>query len=177
LVHKTAAGVEDCRMLRSNTKNAALRFNKTFTRAMMASEGDYGVLYDYIPNHGSNNASQGYFFDQRNINMSAVGSYLNDFAWDNANNIYAVGQVDAQNGGNGHLVVYCLPYNANDVFTTPGPSTFTLTETICWHPYPEGYQVTNEDLWETFQRDYNDWYRFHKNAEQKISKDHIVRFG
>lgn len=70
LVHKTAAGVEDCRMLRSYTKNAALRFNKTFTRAMMASEGDYGVLYDYIPDHGSNNASQGYFFNQRNIDMS-----------------------------------------------------------------------------------------------------------
>lgn len=126
LVHKTAAGAEDCRILRSNTKNAALRFNKTFTRAMMASEGNYGALYDYIPDHGSNNASQGYFFNQRNIDMSAVGSYLNDFAWDNANNIYAVGQVDAQNGGNGHLVVYCLPYNANDVFTTPGPSDFTI---------------------------------------------------
>ncbi len=170
LVHKTAAGKEDCRMLRSNTKNAALRFNKTFTRAMMASEGNYGVLYDYIPDHGSNDDKQGYFFIQRNIDMSAVGSYLNDFAWDNANNIYTVG-ASSQNGGNGHLVVYCLPYNAEDVFTTPGPSTFTLTETICWHPYPEGYQVTNEDLWETFQRDYNDWYRFHPNAEQKISEN------
>lgn len=126
LVHKTAAGVEDCRILRSYTKNAALRFNKTFTRAMMASEGNYGVLYDYIPDHGSNNASQGYFFTQRNIDMSAVGAFLNDFAWDNANNIYAVGQNDGVAGGNGHLVVYCLPYNANDVFTTPGPSDFTI---------------------------------------------------
>lgn len=126
LVHKTSAGTEDCRILRSYTKNAALRFNKTFTRAMMASEGNYGVLYDYIPDHGSNNASQGYFFNQRNIDMSAVGAFLNDFAWDNANNIYAVGQNDGVAGGNGHLVVYCLPYNANDVFTTPGPSDFTI---------------------------------------------------
>lgn len=126
LVHKTAAGVEDCRILRSYTKNAALRFNKTFTRAMMASEGNYGVLYDYIPDHDSNTASQGYFFTQRNIDMSAVGAFLNDFAWDNANNIFAVGQNDGVDGGNGHLVVYCLPYNANDVFTTPGPSDFTI---------------------------------------------------
>lgn len=126
LVHKTAAGVEDCRILRSYTKNAALRFNKTFTRAMMASEGNYGVLYDYIPNHSSNTASQGYFFNHTNIDMSAVGAFLNDFAWDNANNIFAVGQNDGVDGGNGHLVVYCLPYNANDVFTTPGPSDFTI---------------------------------------------------
>ena len=126
LVHKTAAGVENCRMLRSNTKNAALRFNKTFTRAMMASEGNYGVLYDYIPDHGSNNASQGYFFNHTNIDMSAVGTYLNDFAWDNANNIYAVGQNDGVAGGNGYVVVYCLPYDANNAFITPGPSEFTI---------------------------------------------------
>ena len=169
LVHKTSAGTEDCRILRSNTKNAALRFNKTFTRAMMASEGNYGVLYDYIPDHGSNNASQGYFFSQRNIDMSAVGAFLNDFAWDNANNIYAVGQNDGIDGGNGHLAVYCLPYSASDVFTTPGPSSFILAETICWHPYPEGYEVTNEDLWETFQSDYNDWYMYHKSATQKVN--------
>ena len=37
LVHKTSAGTEDCRMLRSNTKNAALRFNKTFTRLTFKS--------------------------------------------------------------------------------------------------------------------------------------------
>lgn len=170
LVHKNAAGTEDCRIMRDKTKNAALRFNNTFTRAMMAGEGNYGTLYDYMPNHGSNNATQGYFFNHTNIDMSAVGSYLNDFAWDNANNIYAVGQSSAQNGGNGYVVVYCLPYSENDVFTTPGPKTITLTETICWHPYPAGYEVTNEDLWETFQTDYNDWYRFHPNAENKISE-------
>ena len=170
LVHKNAAGTEDCRIMRDKTKNAALRFNNTFTRAMMAGEGNYGTLYDYMPNHGSNNATQGYFFNHTNIDMSAVGTYLNDFAWDNANNIYAVGQSSAQNGGNGYVVVYCLPYSENDVFTTPGPKKITLTETICWHPYPEGHQVTNEDLWEAFQRDYNDWYRFHENAENKISE-------
>lgn len=170
LVLKDSEGTENCRIKRSNTKNAALRFNNTFTRAMMAGEGNYGTLYNYVPDHGSNNATQGYFFNHTNIDMSAVGTYLNDFAWDNANNIYAVGQATAQSGGNGHLAVYCLPYSASDVFTTPGPNSFILAETICWHPYPEGYEVTNEDLWETFQCDYNDWYRFHRNAENKISE-------
>ena len=170
LVLKDSEGTENCRIKRSNTKNAALRFNNTFTRAMMAGEGNYGTLYNYMPDHGSNNATQGYFFNHTNIDMSAVGTYLNDFAWDNANNIYAVGQATAQSGGNGHLAVYCLPYSASDVFTTPGPNSFILAETICWHPYPAGYEVTNEDLWETFQCDYNDWYMYHDNAEEKITE-------
>ena len=176
LAHKTANAEEDCRIARSNTKNAALRFNKTFTRAMMAGDGNNGTLYNYIPDHGSNNTSQGYFFNHTNIDMSAVGSFLNDFAWDNANNVYAVGHnftnSDYKNdGGEGYVAVYCLPYSASDVFTTPGPNSFILAETICWHPYPARYKVTNEDLWETFQCDYNDWYRFHPNAEEKITKE------
>jgi hypothetical protein len=127
LVHKTSAAVEDCRILRSGTKNAGFRFNKDFTRVMMAYTGGKGTLYDYDPNHIENASGiKGYFINERNIDMSAVGAFLNDFAWDNANNIFAVGQNDAVAGGNGHLVVYCLPYNANDVFTTPGPSDFTI---------------------------------------------------
>ena len=127
LVHKTSAAVEDCRILRSGTKNAGFRFNKDFTKAMMAYTGGQGTLYDYDPNHIENSSgTKGYFINERNIDMSAVGAFLNDFAWDNANNIFAVGQNDGIAGGNGHLVVYCLPYNANDVFTTPGPSDFTI---------------------------------------------------
>jgi hypothetical protein len=127
LVHKTSAAVEDCRILRSGTKNAGFRFNKDFTRVMMAYTGGKGTLYDYDPNHIENaSGTKGYFINERNIDMSAVGAFLNDFAWDNANNIFAVGQNDGVAGGNGHLVVYCLPYNANDVFTTPGPSDFTI---------------------------------------------------
>lgn len=127
LVHKTSAAVEDCRILRSGTKNAGFRFNKDFTKVMMAYTGGKGTLYDYDPNHIENaSGTKGYFINERNIDMSAVGAFLNDFAWDNANNIYAVGQNDGVAGGNGHLVVYCLPYNANDVFTTPGPSDFTI---------------------------------------------------
>lgn len=127
LVHKTSTAVEDCRILRSGTKNAGFRFNKDFTKAMMAYTGGKGTLYDYDPNHIENaSGTKGYFINERNIDMSAVGAFLNDFAWDNANNIFAVGQNDGVAGGNGHLVVYCLPYNANDVFTTPGPSDFTI---------------------------------------------------
>ena len=171
LVRFNSSGEEVCRIIRDKTQRAGLRFNNDYTRAIMASATIYGTLYDYMPNHGSNDSTQGYFFVERNIDMSAVGQNLNDFAWDNANNIYAVGQTTSVGGKqDGHLAVYCLPYSASDVFTTPGPNSFILAETICWHPYPAGHKVTNEDLWETFQCDYNDWYRFHPNAEEKITE-------
>ena len=170
LVRFNSSGEEVCRIIRDKTQRAGLRFNNDYTRAIMASATIYGTLYDYMPNHGSNDATQGYFFVERNIDMSAVGQNLNDFAWDNANNIYAVGQTTSTGGKqDGHLAVYCLPYSASDVFTTPGPNSFILAETICWHPYPEGYMVTNEDLWETFQSDYNDWYMYHESATQKVN--------
>lgn len=169
LVHKTSSVTEDYRNTdRANSRNAGFRFNGDFTKVIMATTGQIGRVYDYYSVKQNGNYFSANFTD---IDMSAVGTYINDFVWDNANNIYAVGNNNGvTSGGNGHVALYCMPYNAEDVFTTPGPSTFTLTETLCWHPYPEGYQVTNEDLWETFQRDYNDWYRFHPNAENKISE-------
>ena len=171
LVRFNSSGEEVCRIIRDKTQRAGLRFNHDYTRAIMASATIYGTLYDYMPDYRDNNAEKGYFFTERNIDMSAVGQNLNDFAWDNANNIYAVGQTTSAGGKqDGHLAVYCLPYSASDVFTTPGPNTFILSETICWHPYPEGYEVTNDDLWETFQCDYNDWYMYHDNAEEKITE-------
>ena len=170
LVHKNANTEEDSRILRSGTKNAGLRFKKDFSQVIMASTGGWGTHYDYDPTHIENQTGvKGYFINERNIDMTEVGVYLNDFAWDNANNIYVVGN-STQNGGTGYLAVYCLPHSADHVFSTPGNKTILLTETICWHPYPAGYEVTNEDLWETFQTDYNDWYRFHQNAEEKITE-------
>lgn len=169
LVHKTSSVIEDDRNKdRHKSRNAGFRFNGDFTKVIMATEGQIGRVYDYYSVKQNGKYFSATFTD---IDMSAVGTYINDFVWDNANNIYAVGNNNGvTSGGNGHVALYCMPYDANDVFTTPGPSTFTLTETLCWYPYPEGYQVTNEDIWETFQSDYNDWYRFHPNAEQKISE-------
>ena len=169
LVHKTSSVTEDYRNTdRHQSRNAGFRFNGDFTKVIMATTGQKGRVYDYYSVKQNGNYFSAALTE---IDMSAVGTYINDFAWDNANNIYAVGNNGGvTSGGSGHIALYCMPYDANDVFTTPGPKTFTLTETICWHPYPEGYQVTNEDLWETFQADYNDWYRFHPEAENKITE-------
>ena len=129
LVHKDVNAVENIRILRSGTKNAGFRFNKSFNKVMMATTGGYGTYYDYDPTHIENaSGTKGYFINERNINMSEVGTFLHDFAWDNANNIYVVG-AKTQSGGEGYLAVYCLPYDANDVFTTDGPKSFTIAGT------------------------------------------------
>ena len=172
LVHMTESGVEKCRILRSGTQNAGLRFNKDFTRAIMGTSGSIGMLYDYDPTSAANTSEVGYFFNEDPIDMSAVGPYLNDFAWDNANNIYAVGQKTYDgNDGDGHIAVYCLKYDQNDVFTTPGPSTILKSDVVIWHPYPTNHTVTNKDLWETFQHNYNRWYHTDNTGEYRARQD------
>lgn len=122
LVHRKSNGKEDYRNTkRNNTKNAGLRFNKNYTKAIMASAGSKGHLYDYNPSEPSV-----YFFNEVQIDMSAVGSFLNDFAWDPANNIYAVGFDSNNSGGTGYVAMYCLPYKSTDVFSTSAPSTFSI---------------------------------------------------
>ena len=65
LVHKSASVVEDYRnSTRNNTKNAGLRFNKDFTRAVMASAGSKAHLYDYIPSR-----PDVYFFNEVQIDI------------------------------------------------------------------------------------------------------------
>ena len=125
LVHKTSSVTEDYRnTTRANSRNAGFRFNGDFTKVIMATVGQIGRVYDYYSVKQNGNYFSATFTD---IDMSAVGTYINDFAWDNANNIYAVGNNNGvTSGGNGHVAVYCLPYSNSDVFTTPGPSDFTI---------------------------------------------------
>lgn len=125
LVHKTSSVTEDYRnTTRANSRNAGFRFNGDFTKVIMATVGQIGRVYDYYSVKQNGNYFSATFTD---IDMSAVGTYINDFAWDNANNIYAVGNNNGvTSGGNGHVAVYCLPYSNSDVFTTPGPSGFTI---------------------------------------------------
>ena len=122
LVHKNADLSEDYRnTTRKNTKNAGFRFNNDYTKVIIATEGSIGTIYDYTTK------ANGYFINPTQIDMSAAGEYLNDFAWDNANNIYAVAQNDNSNtGGEGKIAVYCMPYTSSDIFTTPGPTTLTI---------------------------------------------------
>lgn len=53
--------------------------------------------------------------------IGVVGGNLNDFAWDYANNIYAI-------GNNGEkLAVYALPHSSEDVVATPAASKYAFS--------------------------------------------------
>ena len=81
-------------------------------------------------------------------------------AFDVANNLYIItGDGDLRltdaNYTRSRLYVYALPKTQNK-HITPARSTLTIkvSDKICWHPYPDSYQMTNQDLFEMFKRDY-----------------------
>ena len=145
LVYKDASGVEKYKNIsRDYTINAGFRFNDKFDKVIIAGRDDgtedekkvgkVATVYNY-----SKDADGKPVLTQETvIDMSAAGKYINDFVWDNANNVYVVAHTDRQNntndgkyaGGNGRLALYCLPYSAEDVFTTSGPESFTITATV-----------------------------------------------
>ena len=108
-------------------QNAGFRYNNDYTKAIIAKKGANGAeghIYRMGKNASGKPTIDG--TGEPQIDMSAIGPHVNDFAWDNANNIYAVGQNNASTGGTGYIAVYCLPYSNTDVFTTPGPTTLTI---------------------------------------------------
>lgn len=151
-------------------RKAAFRFNNEYDKTIIAkwNAGDSrveGHIYRVGKDGSGKPTING--TGEPQIDMSAVGDYINDFVWDNADNIYAVGQNDASDGGTGYVAIYCLPYKNTDVFTTSAPQPFTISNTVTWHPYHCG-EILNADLWELFMEDYNDWYMNH--SATKISK-------
>ena len=114
-------------------RKAAFRFNNTYDKTIIAkwNEGASrveGHIYRVGKDASGKPTING--TGEPQIDMSAVGGYINDFVWDNANNIYAVGQNNKGEGSDGRLALYCLPYSAEDVFTTSGPESFTITATV-----------------------------------------------
>ncbi len=109
LVHFTAEGVEDYKELRDNTNNAGFRFNSDFTKVVIAG-GTNAVLYSVSKDADGKPV----LTEEKTISISTVGRSQNDFAWDYANNLYVVGDV------NHKLVAYAMPYSGE--VTTPGAS-------------------------------------------------------
>ena len=96
---------------------------------------------------------------------------IDGLAFDVANNLYIIaGDGDLRlctpnyahnrNYTRSRLYVYALPISKNQ-HLTPAKSTYTIkvSDNICWHPYPDSYSMTNEDLFEMFKRDYKKWYK------------------
>ncbi len=126
-VHITANGTRDVTNKINNQQNAAIRFNNDFSQVIIGGKTSQ-TLHSYsatIYSVSKDNSGKPVFTETSTIDMSATGRQLNDFAWDPANNIYAVGAY-RQIGTDGHVAVYCMPYTSSDIFTTPGPEPFTI---------------------------------------------------
>ena len=87
------------------------------------------------------------------ISVTGMGRNINDFAIDYAENLYMV-------GSSGEMIrAFAMPYCgekttvARKEFTFSFPLPPVEKDSIAWHPYPKGYNITNQDLWEQFAED------------------------
>ena len=142
---------------------------------------DFGVIYFYDVQY--KNTSQIKSLTQKSYKLSDIPN-LNDWtaakqidgmAFDVANNLHFI--AGHQEGSNttthtlvDRLYVYALP-KADNSHVTPAKSSLKIqvTDKICWHPYPDNYQMKNEELLEIFKHDYKERYsrdcNFTENAE------------
>lgn len=91
------------------------------------------------------------------INGYTGTEFAEGMAFDVADNLYILSG-NNKDANVDRLYVYSYPKGNNNEHLTPARSVLTIkissSEHICWHPYPEGYQVTNEDLFEMFKVGY-----------------------
>jgi N-acetylmuramoyl-L-alanine amidase len=81
------------------------------------------------------------------ITASGMGRNLNDMAVDYAENLYIV------SSSGGMVRAYAMPYCGEKTTTVREQYAFELPAEFTWHPYPKGYQVTNQDLLDQFIED------------------------
>ena len=91
------------------------------------------------------------------INGYTGTEFAEGMAFDVADNLYILSG-NNKDANVDRLYVYSYPKGNNNEHLTPARSALTIkissSEHICWHPYPEGCQVTNEDLFEMFKVGY-----------------------
>lgn len=91
------------------------------------------------------------------INGYTGTEFAEGMAFDVADNLYILSG-NNKNDNIDRLYVYSYPKGNKNEHLTPARSALTVkissSEHICWHPYPDGYQVTNEDLFEMFKVGY-----------------------
>lgn len=126
LVHINALGVEDYKEKIDNLKNAGFCFNKDFTKVIIADGRNTAgtARYDgYARIYNISKDANGIpvLTLWKYISMVDMGASLNDFAWDIADNVYAV-----SNSGE-WIRAYALARTADDIATTPCASKYAFT--------------------------------------------------
>lgn len=113
LVHINTSGVEDFKWLRNLTRNAGFRFNNDFTKVAIADNAF--VNFYTVSKEGTGKPVLTW---ESGFSLATLGSNINDFAWDYANNFYAVSNT------NEWAAAYRLPYSGE--VTTPAASRYTF---------------------------------------------------
>ena len=104
LVHINAEGVEDCKLVWNNVRQAGIRFNNDFTKLVVAgNNGAAKKATIYAVSKDENGAPV--LTEELVIDMAVVGNNLNDFAWDYAGNLYACGNSSEK------LAAWAMPYS------------------------------------------------------------------
>ena len=117
LVHINAEGVEDAKLVWNNVRQAGIRFNKDFTKLVVAgNNGAAKKATIYAISKDANGAPV--LTEETVVDMSVVGSNLNDFAWDYAGNLYSCGNSSEK------LAAWAMPYSGEVV--TPAASKYAF---------------------------------------------------
>ena len=117
LVHINAEGVEDCKLVWNNVRQAGIRFNKDFTKLVVA--GNNGAAKKATIYTISKDANGAPVLNQETVvDMTAVGNNLNDFAWDYAGNLYSCGNSSEK------LAAWAMPYSGT--VETPAASKYAF---------------------------------------------------
>ena len=141
LVHINTNGVEDYKWLRHYTRNAGFCFNKDYTKVIVAGKFQNGTgtqKYATIYAVSKDVNGKPVFTEELVVNMTNLGYALNDFAWDWADNIYAV-----DNNGE-YLCAYALPHDADKVVSTPCASKYAFSLPAPPQLNPFAYKLSSE---------------------------------
>ena len=123
LVHINAEGVEDCKLVWNNVRQAGIRFNNDFTKLVVAgNNGAAKKATIYAVSKDANGAPV--LTEETVVDMSAVGSNLNDFAWDYAGNLYSCGNNSEK------LAAWALPYSGTVETPAAAKYAFQLPEPL-----------------------------------------------
>lgn len=117
MVHWTAEGVEDFKWLRDMTRNAGIRYDGEFAKMIVAGNNGAAkkaTLYTVTKDE----EGKPVFTEELVIDMAVVGSNLNDFAFDYAGNLYALGNSAEK------IVAWAMPYSG--LVATPAASQYTF---------------------------------------------------
>ena len=134
LVHWDTNGNEDYKKKLDGLTNAGFRFNNDFTKVIIADAKPYAKIYKV----SKDNSGAPVLTLWKTIDMTDMGANLNDFAWDIADNVYAVGNSSEW------IRAYALARTADDIATTPCASKYAFVIPAPAQLNPFAYNLTSE---------------------------------